>query len=411
MPLINMVKQYSNVKGLALWALRSIRDIRFYAPVLLLSLFLLTSCSSDDSTEASRTVMVQFTIYIGNSSASNAAKHNNAKRTNYAPTRAEGDTAWTQYTPNVEGEGIENVIDVAHLHVLLYTVYDNGNLSQVAGEVKNLSLLPTKEANVYNVLGDMSIPTDRLVDNSTFNGRLVVFANTDNNVGWEPSNLDNVTYGYMPNRSVGNPSNLNLQSIPMWGMGAVKKIILKGGEYNDLGTVDLLRSMAKVRVHLTKEMRDRGFSFDRISIDRYNTSGCVMPSLTEINKLTSEQGTRNLTYAHSFHLPTSVSAETTPLSFLEAEGDTVSQTLYIPEYDNSSNPASITVTLRGGSGVSTFSRTASFPFAAYNASGDRTGNMDIVRNHDYEFYVYSNALRLHVYVVDWTVIDHGDIQL
>lgn len=415
MPLIYIAKQRNGMIRHVGHALAVLRDVKIYALALLLPLLFLASCSSDDASETTDTntknVMVQFTISVGNSASGNGAKRNNATRSGNAATRADGDVDWTRYTPNEEGVGVENRLEVNHLHVLLYTTDSNGNLSQLAGQVRNLTLSTTSDAEVYNVFGEMTIPTDRLINDETFQGRLVIFANTDNSTNdWSVSNLDNITYGYSADYSVGSPSNLSLNSIPMWGMSAVQTISLKGGQYNDLGTVDLLRSMAKVRVHLTAKMRERGFRFDQILFNRYNTSGCVMPSLANVNALSSSQSTRNLTYSNSLHLPQSVTAATTPLSFLENEGDTVSQTLYLPEYSDAANPASITVTVRGGSGVSSFTRTASFDVAAYK-NGGKTGNMDIVRNHDYEFYIYSEALRLYVYVVDWTVIRHPEISL
>lgn len=369
-------------------------------PALLMALFVLASCSSDDEAVQPvqpKVVQVQLTLAVGQPAAGNAAKR--------GTTRAADDTDWTQYSPKEDGVGIENYIDVSRLHIVLYDTEGT-----VAAIVRNLRMT-TAADGTYNVFGNMTIPVDRLSGTGAFTGRIMVFANVDDPLpaetdgGWRQSLADiaSTAFSYDKTNSAGSPSTLTLDAIPMWGVTYASNIELNGGESNDLGTIDLLRAMSKVTVHLTKAMRDRGFSFKSITLSRHNTGGCVMPAADKVTALTAAEGTKNLTYADCFHLPADVTADTEALSFLKAEGDTVSQTLYIPEYDNGTSPATVSVALlyNGKEAVS-----GTLEFKDYT-DGSATGSAyNICRNHHYRFEVYSSGLKVDLHVVPWVKIEH-----
>lgn len=427
--------------------MRRVRRGVWAAVSLLVMLLSFASCSKSDNAEPAgdtKTVQVQFTITVDGTSGNNSssiysnaksdnaksgnakydnansgnAKSDNAKSGNDASdgrnsgsTRADDDKDWTKYDPAEDGEGIENRIDVGRLHVVLYSTDADGHLASVAGEVKNLSVTSSSDGDrSYNVYGSMEIPTDRLIDEETFRGRVMVFANADDpNSMLTGSVIPQLTYSYSPDNSHGNPGNLSLSSIPMWGISPVRTISLRGGVYNDLGGIDLLRSMAKVKVTLRSDMTAQGFSLQSVVMNRYNTSGFVMPSQAEVASLTASQGTANLTYTNSFNIPAGVSTGGS-LSFLGTDEDnpdhaTESQTLYIPEYDNlgtGSTPATISVTLHNSAG---YDVTGTLEFRNY-VDGHPSGNRySVVRNHYYSFEVYSLS-GFTLSVVPWSRFDH-----
>lgn len=398
-----MVSQCRNMIEHVGGLLMPLRGVGFFVFALLLPLLFFSSCSSDDedTVPVMKPVLIRFTLSVGQTTSGNGAK---------AMTRAD-EVDWTQYTTG-DAEGIENRIDVDKLHVLLYTVQDDATnsekkvLGQLAGEVQDLHLETTNTTNVYRVLGSMLVPQSLLNSNESFEGRVMVFANTDAlQDGWALGNLDGLTYSYDKDKSVGQPSTLTLNSIPMWGVSVEQSFNLQQGSYNDLGTIDLLRSMAKVTVSLRQDMIDAGFTLKSLTLSPYNTSGAVMPLTANVNFLGSSEATRNLTYVESFHLPDGVQAETTPLSFLASEGDTQSQTLYIPEYDNTSEgatPATIAVTaLYHGKEL-----TGTLEFKNYS-NGTATGSpYNIVRNHWYQYTVYNSGLGVDLHVTEWAPFDH-----
>lgn len=377
---------------------------------LLVMLLMFSSCynktdlTRDDDNDI-RTVQVQFTIAVGNTTTGSAAKRNTG-----VTTRATTGTDWTQYSPAEDGVGVENNIDVTKLHVILYNTNSDGQITQLAGVVQDLRITSSTDNNsgyLYNVYGSMTIPTDRLINDETFQGRVVIFANTDAPTGGWSSistvDLSSISYTYEKDNSHGDPATLPLQYIPMWGISPTQSITLQGGSYNNLGTIDLLRAMAKVKVTLRNDMIEKGYSFTNITLNRYNTSGNVMPS--GVAQLASAEGTRNLTYQESFSLPTGVTQEQN-LSFLANTGDTESQTLYIPEYDNLSDgvtPATIAVTMQNSNGA-TISGT--LEFKDYSDGRATSSAYNIVRNHYYTFEVYSET-GVNLKVVPWVPFSHN----
>lgn len=432
--------------GYVIRALAAHRSAKAYGLVLLLCL-LLTACSSDSTNgddAGEQNIFVEFTIYMGDdadvsnakpatgtvdndkkpatgtpindtpyaTTADNAAKPATAAGSATRPTtthsdpatRAADDIDWTRYDPAEDGEGIENRLDINRLHVLLYTADDKGQLGQLAGEVRNLTLRSTDNKNEYRVYGNMEIPKDRLTASETFSGRVVVVANADAPADWTPAQLDRTVYAYESSKSVGTPQTLTLNSIPMWGISPVLSMTLKGGTYNDLGTIDLLRAMAKVTVSLGDDMVKDGFTLKAVTLSPHNTSGSVMPAMTNVATLGPAEGTRYLTYDESFHLPGGVTADQVPLSFA-TEGSTRSLTLYLPEYDNVSTgatPATIGVTaLYHGR-----EHTATLQFRGYSGGRPTGAAYNIVRNHHYNYVVYNSGLSVNLHVTPWVKFEH-----
>lgn len=394
--------------------------------VMLLAV-MLAACSddSDNSKPDDNVRNVNVTLTLSVNPPSNSGSARSKAFTRDAVTTS-FDGTWENINPAEDGKGFENYIDVSRLHVIFYD--KDGNF---LAEVQNKLLLPTKDENIYQVKGNMTISaTDAGTDLNapvTFGGKVVVYANVDENTDgnlWR-TGLENVaanaTYAYSaPTTAKPDGSLLSgMTAIPMWGLQdySSNTIELKGGLYNDLGTIYLLRSMAKVSVHFTKEMREAGFRFTNIQFNNYNRQGCIAPPYANIIRLAS---TKALSYANSFHVPAGIMSNSGPLDFLGAVNDTVSLNLYIPEYQNvadatkrtgveSSSPATITIGFRRIlNGVTTeYNVTTPLRFRDYtNGKPDPTNGYDIVRNHHYRYFILNDHLDLRLEVEPWTVVTH-----
>lgn len=173
--------------------------------------------------------------------------------------------------------------------------------------------------------------------------------------------------------SIDNPSNIstldytraNVSYIPMWGV-TTTTFDLTPGESDDIGSIDLLRAMAKVEVFMDAE----GYTIDKISVDKSNPQGYCLPngynSVSETDRLDMEGET-----PASFNPYTSGTPESKA-----ADGQ---HYIYLPEYDNSTKPAKIQVTVNG--------ETYYLEFKDYE-NGVPTGDpYDIVRNHIYRYTI------------------------
>lgn len=173
--------------------------------------------------------------------------------------------------------------------------------------------------------------------------------------------------------SIDNPSNIstldytraNVSYIPMWGV-TTTTFDLTPGESDDIGSIDLLRAMAKVEVFMDAE----GYTIDKISVDKSNPQGYCLPngynSVSETDRLDMEGET-----PASFNPYTSGTPESKA-----ADGQ---HYIYLPEYDNSTKPAKIQVTVND--------KPYDLEFKDYE-NGVPTGDpYDIVRNHIYRYTI------------------------
>lgn len=402
--------------------------------VVLFVAVMLCACSSDSGNDepdtTTRTVNVTLTLAVNPTSNSGAAGSKAFTRSTRATTTFT-DGTWDPIDHPEAGVGFENYIDAERLHVVFY----NADGSRLA-EVQNKVLLTTDDKNIYQVKGDMRIAAGGDLNAPvTFTGKVVVYANVDAPTNESPtwtwqSNLDALTnaatFPYSA-PTTATPAGIRqggMDAIPMWGMQdyASTPIELRGGLYSDLGTIYLLRSMAKVSLHFTKEMREAGFQFTDVKLNNYNPSGAVAPPYANFSTLTT---TTALTYARSFNVPEGITSSAGPLNFLAHEGDTVSLNLYIPEYQNvptgdtrvgtliEETCATITVGIRRVlNGVTTdYKVTRPLYFADYTdgrrADDDHNG-YDIVRNHHYRYFILNDHLDLRLVVEPWTVVRHSN---
>lgn len=317
----------------------------------LLSLLLLASCSRNDEVAVAEgeegKVYVTLTLSINGEEVGSRATWN-----------SEQDT-------DEEGVGWENKID--DLQILIYDANNN-----YVGKVEDLiQLLDGRYSGTLSSDAEWTGNT---------NYKIMAFANCpsiDN-----PSNISTLDY-----------TRANVSYIPMWGV-TTTTFDLTPGESDDIGSIDLLRAMAKVEVNFAESFPS-DYEIGAITISPYNTQGYYLPAGYESVETTGELDREEAGTAYSFNPLASVS--TSSLTFT---GENGKYYIYLPEYDNSTDAAKIQVTVNG--------ETYDLEFKDYE-NGAPTGDpYDIVRNHIYRYTitgVNDGKLKLEYRVLLWDKVE------
>lgn len=278
-----------------------------------------------------------------------------------ASTRA---TWGDDYTKEV-GNNYENRIDPDDVQVMLF----NTSGDRVA-TVDILSYYPLNDGTAdYRFIGSVTTEDDALTSGQSY--KLMVFANCGEIT--DDSELESLSFDY------------DAQLIPMWGV-ITKDLTLEKGKQQDLGTIDLLRAMAKIEINLASAISET-HTITGATLNKYNEHGYCLPkdyaAVGNTKELEQETGTNE--EISTFH-PLSSPLETLPLVI---STDEKTAWLYIPEYDNSTDPATISITLSDET-------TGTLEFKDY-ANGTATGDAhDIVRNHIYRYTVNVETGKLTV---------------
>lgn len=284
------------------------------------------------------------------------------------------------------GTGYENYIDIEgkDFRILLFDATEN-------------TYLTTFNPTIIRATDNSQYPQTYYVEGELpeaySNFKLVVLANWGEsayptNLQEEVTTIDNVctaayTYNVTNNTSI-IPSAEN--KIPMYGVKNCTGISLRADLLTDLGTVDLLRAMAKIEVKCNAE----GFKLGGVKLHRYNTKGYCAPTGVENDTKTDWEYENDEVYKHEVHIPAN-SISTSELNFKETEGGFIA---YVPEFDNTTDVSErtyIEVSLLHADDKSpvTLDETNIY-FCLYDeATGTPTADtdFDIVRNHWYTYTI------------------------
>lgn len=201
--------------------------------------------------------------------------------------------------------------------------------------------------------------------------------------------------------------NYGVQLIPMWGV-ITKELSLEKGKQQDLGQIDLLRAMAKVEIKLDDAISGT-YTIKSATLNKYNTTGYCLPknydAVSTTTELEQETGTNSENQAIDTFNPYQTTDNTrTDLPFVISEEDGKTAWLYIPEYDNSIDPAIISLTVSDG--TNTGEVTGTLEFKDY-VDGTATGNVhNIVRNHIYRYTVNveTGELTVQYKALPWNLV-------
>ena len=293
------------------------------------------------------------------------------------------------------GTEMENSIDLSRFHVVFYQANQ-----QMAGILQNMVLVHLG-GNIYRLTGSLPVSNKVLVGNH-FEGKMVVYANfnmssDDLQKGYNDEIIAQKAFDY----------EANPEYLPMWG---VKKVdfTLAAGKRQDFSDIDLLRAVAKVKVNLSNDMKNNGWSIYSMQLFNYNNKGYCMPG-----KYAECEQTASLTHEAFEHF----------LDSKQTVGITMKDNvpIYLPEYQNNgkedANKCVIKLKLASNGKVeldtSGNEKEYTLRFIDYTDQGtEGTTTNDIVRDHYYTFEVYkgSNGQNLvKLTVRKWNVRDHEEI--
>lgn len=293
------------------------------------------------------------------------------------------------------GTEMENSIDLSRFHVVFYQTNQ-----QMAGILQNMVLVHLG-GNIYRLTGSLPVSNKVLVGNH-FDGKMVVYANFDMSEedllkSYSDTGIAQKSFDY----------DANPKYLPMWG---VKKVsfTLTAGKRQDFSDIDLLRAVAKVRVNLSSEMKNNGWSIHSIQLFNYNGKGYCMPKKYAECEQTASLSHENFENFYDYK-------QTGGITMIE------NVPIYLPEYQNTGkNEADrcvIKLKLARNGGVekddSGNEKEYTLRFIDYADNGaEGTTINDIVRDHYYTFEVYKgtngqNLVKLTVR--KWNVRDHEEI--
>lgn len=290
---------------------------------------------------------------------------------------------------------MENNIDFSRFHVVFYDANH-----RMAGILQNMVLIHVG-GNIYRLTGSLPVSNKVLVGNH-FEGKMVVYANFDMSEadlqkGYNDEIIAQKAFGY----------EANPEYLPMWG---VKKVAftLAAGKLQDFSDIDLLRAVAKVKVNLSSEMKNNGWSIHSMQLINYNDKGYCMPE-----KYAECEKTASLTHEEFEHF----------LFSKQTVGITMTDDvpIYLPEYQNNGkdNADKCIIKLKlARNGIVEQDAPGKekeyiLRFIDYTDTGaEGTTTNDIVRDHYYTFKVYkgSNGQNLvKLTVKKWNVRNHDEI--
>ena len=320
----------------------------------------------------------------------NEDQNDNAVRVAFRMSYANGNTraaneGWDDYDPKDDGTAYENAINTEQLQIKVCD--ENGT---IIGDVENVIAINngTDTNPDYSITGTWENAADKLSKAK----KIMVFANCG---------TSNVTPGNIQNLAFTRASTT--QYIPMWGVTTLTNELVVG-KSNNLGTIDMLRSLAKVKVKLADGMKARKYSLGAMQLNNYNTSGYTLP-LT-YNTVASTAAIR---FGNSLHANSSWAQ-----SITMTNNDDESIMLYIPEYDNinaaTDRKATISLQLlRDGEEEGNYT----LHFCNYTAEGapDAASTYNIQRNHYYEYTVgrTDDQVKIVLNVKEWNLRQHGEI--
>lgn len=293
------------------------------------------------------------------------------------------------------GTEMENSIDFSRFHVVFYDANH-----RMAGILQNMVLIHVG-GNIYRLTGSLPVSNKVLVGNY-FEGKMVVYANFDMSEDDLQKGYNDVIIAQKAFDYEAKPKYL-----PMWG---VKKVAftLAAGKLQDFSDINLLRAVAKVKVNLSNDMKNNGWSIYSMQLINYNDKGYCMPE-----KYAECEKTASLTHEEFEHFYDSK----------QTGGITMTDDvpIYLPEYQNNgqvdADKCVIKLKLKSNGNVerddSGNEKEYTLRFIDYTDTGaEGTTTNDIVRDHYYTFEVYkgSNGQNLvKLTVRKWNVRDHEEI--
>ena len=364
--------------------------LRFFVSIAMawLGCIALVSCDQGDTNAGEAEANITLTLCL-NGADKNSNTRMGQPFVKPLASRGDGDETKDQ------GTEMENSIDLSRFHVVFYDANH-----RMAGILQNMVLIHMG-GNIYRLTGSLPV-SNKVLEGNHFEGKMVVYANFDMSEDDLQKGYNDVIIAQKAFDYEAKPKYL-----PMWG---VKKVAftLAAGKRQDFSDIDLLRAVAKVKVNLSNEMKNNGWSIHSMYLINYNNRGYCMPE-----KYAECEQTASLTHKEFSHF----------YDTKQSGGITLTDNvpIYLPEYQNNgkedADKCIIKLKLESNGNVerddSGKEKEYTLRFIDYTDTGaEGTTTNDIVRDHYYIFEVYkgSNGQNLvKLTVRKWTVRDHEEI--
>lgn len=214
--------------------------------------------------------------------------------------------------------------------------------------------------------------------------------------------LGGLTYSCVGQRGSGNDGGF--PAIPMWGVCSPDLSDIAPGVTKDLGTVDLLRALAKVEVcvdHTNETLGD--VKVKSVTVSRVNTSGYGLPG-----KWNEIANTKALKFAETLRVPAGVATAESRKFDADAGGTVV---FYLPECVNgTAGDGEIKMTVAYT--VEDDEREGTILFCPYSGGSPvhNSGRWDIVRNHHYKYEItHVGIIRFKASVHEWDNVEMEEV--
>lgn len=295
---------------------------------------------------------------------------------------------WGDPYNSIAGNVFDEQIDVSTVRVSVFEgetfkgavsdliCYKNGDTYEFYGEISNIEFEADKDY------------------------KFMVFANCEGIDGYNTSG----DYGDLSFQTT--DVVLNEKYIPMWGVKEFK-LTQSGTVGNDqylydLGTIWMLRSVAKVQVFLGSAVTD--FAIKSVTIRNHGAAGYSLPlSWNKVSDTQALSWKDENADAHSFNPMSGIASVGLNLSE-EIEGE--KYVAYLPEQINTAGNVVMDVVVEDNDGA-TYSFENAIYLKDYTAQGQPT--LDLMRNHYYEYTITKvNTgvnLELTCKVQPWTLVE------
>lgn len=341
---------------------------------------LATSCSQDDVVQQADDDVINVTFTLMMSDPKSRALDKNV-------------------TGREQGNVYENRIDAGGLQVLFYST----DLTICYGKVENISLFKTGASHIYRFVGDLKV--SGVSASAPLACKVMVFANCPDVTTTTP--LATLEYVYNADRFKNESTN-----IPMWGVATFgnngstdTSLSLIPGEEEDLGTIYLLRSMAKVEVVMSKEAAAE-YDLANVTLQGgYHTEGLCLPK----NYIEASVTTDMDKSTEMFNVTDDLSSESTDLAFKQVTANS-QYVLYLPEYAvTADSKIMVSVLYKDGETGPNLKGKNFIYFKKYTdgATSETAESFNIVRNHYYQYIIRSvkedAPLNLELTVKPWNL--------
>lgn len=298
--------------------------------------------------------------------------------------RSRANQSWGSYDPTDEGTPKDNHIDINQFVVKMEIQGTEYHLSDI------IKWKAEGEKNVYQFVGIVN-GINKKTD--VYGAKISVFANMGKD---EESLITEFPY--------------SVENIPMWG---VRKIglnednehpYLAPGTRVDLGSIGLLRAMAKMEVALTPDMA-ADYELKEVSLNKFNGTGYCLPKGYGAASNTQDMSTTGV--FNPLDDDSQALLTFKKETYETKDGTTkTSYIVYLPEVDNKDNSLEVTVKLLPkNASDETALETGTFAVMDYTDEALPVA-IDIIRNHWYQYEI--SGFAAGEFTLGYDVLDWGD---